>query len=94
MKKEVCWALCKLYWKEAIICLFCLYFYLGIIVPSVKFAIIFYILLAKDFSYKWQKIVSLMGKWAMADVFAISIFIAFLGAKAIKNTTASLEPGF
>ena len=30
----------------------------------------------------------------MADVFAISIFIAFLGARAMKNTTASLEPGF
>ena len=41
-----------------------------------------------------EKKVSLMSKWAMADVFAISIFIAFLGAKAMKNTTASLEPGF
>lgn len=73
---------------------FLLIFLFGIIVPLVKSGIIFYILLGKDFSGKWQKIVSLMGKWAMADVFAISIFIAFLGAKAMKNTTASLEPGF
>lgn len=30
----------------------------------------------------------------MATVFAISIFIAFLDAKAIKNTSTSLESGF
>ena len=66
----------------------------GIIVPLVKSGIVFYILLNKDLSGKWQKIVSLMGKWAMADVFVISIFIAFLGAKAMKNTPTSLEPGF
>ena len=73
---------------------FLLIFLFGIIVPLVKSGFVFYILLAKDLSGKWQKIVGLMGKWAMADVFAISIFIAFLGAKAMKNTTASLEPGF
>lgn len=30
----------------------------------------------------------------MADVFAISIFISFPGSRAMKNTSASLEPGF
>ena len=30
----------------------------------------------------------------MANVFASSIFIVFLGAKAMKNTSASLDPGF
>jgi hypothetical protein len=35
-----------------------------------------------------------MTKWAMAYVFAISIFIAFLGANAMQHTTASFEPGF
>ncbi len=73
---------------------FLLIFLFGIIVPFVKSGIIFYILLNKDISGKWRKIVGLMGKWAMADVFAISIFIAFLGARAMRNTTASLKPGF
>ena len=73
---------------------FFLIFLFGIIVTFVKSGIVFYILLAKDLYGKWQKIVSLMSKWAMADVFAISIFIAFLGARAMKNTTVSLEPVF
>ena len=30
----------------------------------------------------------------MADVFAISILVAFLGANAMENTKATLEPGF
>ncbi|MEO5891046.1 MAG: paraquat-inducible protein A [Ferruginibacter sp.] len=66
----------------------------GIIVPLVKSGIIFYILLSKTASGKWHRLISAISKWAMADVFAVSIFIAFLGAKAMKNTTASLEPGF
>ncbi len=73
---------------------FLLIFLFGIIVPSVKSGIVFYVLCNKQPSPKWSNIVSSMGKWAMADVFAISIFIAFLGAKAMKNTSASLEAGF
>ena len=73
---------------------FLLIFLFGIIVPLVKSAIIFYILLAKNVADKWLQLVSKISKWAMADVFAISIFIAFLGARAMRNTTAFLEPGF
>ena len=73
---------------------FLLIFLFGIIVPLVKSAIIFYILLANNVADKWLQLVSKISKWAMADVFAISIFIAFLGARAMRNTTAFLEPGF
>ncbi len=73
---------------------FLLIFLFGIMVPLVKSGIIFYILLVKDVSVKYLKIISFISKWAMADVFAISIFIAFLGARAMRHTTASLEPGF
>lgn len=66
----------------------------GIIIPLVKSAIIFYILLNRNVSLKYFQFAALISKWAMADVFAISIFIAFLGARAIKNTSASLEQGF
>ena len=73
---------------------FLLIFLFGILVPLIKLAIIFYLLLAKNPDLKWQRWVSAISKWAMADVFAISIFVAFLGANAMQNTSASLEPGF
>ena len=81
-------------WESSNYLPFLLIFLFGIIVPLVKSAIIFYIILAKNVADKWLQLVSKISKWAMADVFAISIFIAFLGARAMRNTTAFLEPGF
>lgn len=81
-------------WESSNYLPFLLIFLFGIIVPLVKSVIIFYILLAKNVADKWLQLVSKISKWAMADVFAISIFIAFLGARAMRNTTAFLEPGF
>ncbi len=92
-KKSVLGTLHSL-WESANYLPFLLILVFGIIVPLVKSVIVFYILLAKNVAPKWQEYVSFISKWAMADVFAISIFIAFLGAKAMKNTMASLEPGF
>ena len=66
----------------------------GILIPLIKSGALFYMLLVPGISVKWQRFVSLSSKWAMADVFALSIFISFLGANAMKNTTATLEPGF
>ena len=76
------------YWPWLLIFLF------GIIVPLVKSGIIFYLLLGKNPDMKWQRFVSAISKWAMADVFAMSIFVAFLGASAMQNTSAHLQPGF
>ena len=76
------------YWPWLLIFLF------GIVVPLVKSGIIFYLLLGKNPNIKWQRFVSAISKWAMADVFAISIFVAFLGANAMQNTNATLQPGF
>ena len=84
----------KTLWESSNYLPFLLIFLFGIIVPLVKSAIIFYVLLAKNVADKWLQLVSKISKWAMADVFAISIFIAFLGARAMRNTTAFLEPGF
>lgn len=78
----------KSYWPFLLIFLF------GIIVPLVKSGIIFYLLLAKNPNMKWQRFVSAISKWAMADVFTISIFVAFLGANAMESTKAFLQPGF
>ena len=66
----------------------------NILVPLIKSGILFYIILAKNPKAKWQRFVSAISKWAMADVFAISIFVAFLGANAMESTKATLQPGF
>ncbi|MGC4102234.1 paraquat-inducible protein A [Ferruginibacter sp.] len=76
------------FWPFLLILLF------GIIVPLVKSGVIFYLLLAKEPGIKWYRFVNAISKWAMADVFAISILVAFLGATAMQNTKASLESGF
>ena len=81
-------------WKDANYWPFILIFLFGIIVPLIKSAILFYIMLAKNPQAKWQRFVSAISKWAMADVFAISIFVAFLGANAMESTRATLQPGF
>lgn len=81
-------------WKDGNYWPFILIFLFGILVPLIKSAVLFYVLLGKNPAIKWQQYVSAISKWAMADVFAISIFVAFLGANAMKNTTAVLQPGF
>ena len=73
---------------------FLLIFLFGIIVPLVKSGIIFFILLTKGPNEKWERFVSVISKWAMADVFVIGIFVAFLGANAMENTKAVLMSGF
>lgn len=81
-------------WNGANYWPFFLIFLFGIIVPLVKSGLIFYLLLVRNPAPKWQQLVGAISKWAMADVFVISIFVAFLGAGAMKNTRATLEPGF
>lgn len=73
---------------------FLLIFLFGIVVPLIKSMVIFYLLLHKMPNVAGYKFVSAISKWAMADVFAISILVAFLGASAMENTRASLEIGF
>ncbi len=76
------------YWPFTLILLF------GILIPLLKSAIIYYILLVREHHVKWRRLVDFISKWAMADVFAVSILVAFLGANAMQNTKAVLEPGF
>lgn len=92
-KRSVLGMLKKL-WQDGNYWPFALIFFFGILVPLVKSGIIFYLLLGKDPDNKWQRFVSAISKWAMADVFAISIFVAFLGANAMDNTNAMIQPGF
>ncbi|HQW92877.1 MAG: paraquat-inducible protein A [Chitinophagaceae bacterium] len=92
-KRSILGMLKKL-WNDGNYWPFSLIFLFGIIVPLLKSVVIFYLLLVKNPLMKWQSFVNVISKWAMADVFAISIFVAFLGANAMENTKAVLQPGF
>ncbi|MBS1512707.1 MAG: paraquat-inducible protein A [Bacteroidetes bacterium] len=81
-------------WKTGNFWPFLLIFFFGIVIPLVKSAVIFYLLWAKKPQPGWYGFVNAISKWAMADVFAVGIFVAFLGASAMQNTGAALEPGF
>lgn len=81
-------------WQNANYWPFFLIFLFGIIVPLVKSVLVFYLLLVKNAAYRWFRFLNAISKWAMADVFAISILVAFLGAGAMQNTDAELESGF
>ena len=73
---------------------FFLIFLFGIVIPLIKSGVIFYLLLVNNPQLKWYGFVNAISKWAMADVFAISIFVAFLSANAMANTQVTLKPGF
>lgn len=92
-KRSVIGLLDKL-WQSRNYWPFILIFLFGIIVPLVKSGIIFYILLAKNHNIKWRHFVNVISKWAMADVFVVGIFVAFLGANAMENTKATILSGF
>lgn len=81
-------------WQDGNYWPFSLVFLFGVIVPLIKSGLLFYVILGKDPDMKWQRFVHAISKWAMADVFAISIFVAFLGANAMESTKAVLQPGF
>lgn len=47
-----------------------------------------------NFKHKAHAFVFTIGKWSMADVFAVGVFISYLAGKASGNLDAILEPGF
>ncbi len=68
----------------------------SITVPFIKAALLVVIVTTKDVLrqrrlYLFARSVS---KWAMADVFVVGVFIAFLAAKATDNLNAIAERGF
>jgi|SRR5688572_17419669 len=68
----------------------------SVIVPFIKAALLAVILKARNpvTKYRLYLLVRSMSKWAMADVFAVGIFIAFMAGNAIDNLDAKLHPGF
>ena len=68
----------------------------SVIVPFIKMAILGAIVSVKNpaTKYRLYLFVRSVSKWAMADVFAVGIFIAFMAGNAIDNLDAKLHPGF
>lgn len=73
-----------------------LIFLFSIAIPLFKLLCVAVILLfdSSKLSLILHKIVLLIGKWSMADVFVVGIFIAFLAGEAKPDVYASLHSGF
>lgn len=68
----------------------------SVIVPFIKAALLGVILRTRNpvTKYRLFQFVRSVSKWAMADVFAVGIFIAFMAGNAIDNLDAHVHPGF
>ena len=68
----------------------------SIMIPVLKGIIIFWVFGFGDSNKKRAAhgFVFRIGRWSMADVFAVGVFIAYLGGAAIESLDATLEPGF
>jgi uncharacterized paraquat-inducible protein A len=70
--------------------------FFSLVVPVIKVALLGVILKMKSpvARYRLYLFTRSMSKWAMADVFAVGVFIAFLAANALDNLDARLHPGY
>lgn len=68
----------------------------SIVVPVVKALMLLTVLLFHKLGIRHHlfKFVSLIGKWSMADVFVVSIFMAFLSNQSNSYVDAILHNGF
>ncbi len=73
-----------------------LIFLFSVAIPLIKLLSLAIILLFENtrLSQGLHQFVLLIGKWSMADVFVVGIFIAFLAGEANPNMHASLHEGF
>lgn len=69
--------------------------FFGLLIPIFKSILFLILSLANQDSRRWHNALSIIGKFAMADVFCVGIFIAFLYAKfQDKVLNVSLEKGY
>ena len=68
----------------------------SVVVPGLKTLMLLFVLLFKN--NRWResvfKFVSVIGKWSMADVFVVSIFMAYLATQSNEAVSATLHEGF
>ena len=68
----------------------------SVVVPVVKILLLLVVLFSgkEKLNDHIFKIVSAIGKWSMADVFVVSIFMAFLATKSNEAVSATLQSGY
>lgn len=68
----------------------------SVVVPVFKALMLLVVLLLRQFGKRQQllKIVSIIGKWSMADVFVVSVFMAYLATGSNEAMSATLHEGF
>lgn len=73
-----------------------LIFLFSVIIPFTKGIIILAVLLIKDFAIKTKvyRFVYIIGKWSMADVFVVGVFMAYLSTQSNSSIEADLLEGF
>lgn len=79
---------------NAIVALLILFF--SIIIPVLKAILVFISLGTKKnkLKVKIKSILGIIGKWSMADVFIVALFIAFLSTSSEDNINAGIHSGF
>lgn len=70
--------------------------FFSVLVPFIKGILLLRVLSMKHEikRYSIYRFVRGISKWAMADVFVVGVFVAFLAANASSNMNAVIEPGF
>jgi uncharacterized paraquat-inducible protein A len=70
--------------------------FFSLVVPLIKVGLLWFVLRSKSpqTRYRLYLFTRSISKWAMADVFAVGVFIAFLAANALDNLDAKLHPGY
>jgi uncharacterized paraquat-inducible protein A len=68
----------------------------SVIIPIVKGILLFISLFAKQLKVRFKlfHFVRTIGKWSMADVFIVGIFVAFLSTGSMDGIDATIEHGF
>jgi uncharacterized paraquat-inducible protein A len=68
----------------------------SVVVPFVKGALLGWVVLLKNTLLRFRvfAFVRTISKWAMADVFVVGVYVAYLSAEATDNLEASIHQGF
>ena len=70
--------------------------FFSVVVPFIKALLLMAIFAIKSAQTKYRLYLFTrsISKWAMADVFAVGVFIAFMAGNALDNLDAKLHPGY
>ncbi len=68
----------------------------SVVIPVLKILTTLAILITRNLHRKrlGYQCMQIIGKWSMADVFIVAVFVTFLSANANSHMSAVLEPGF